>query len=241
MTNNFIEIYENALSDNLCDLLIDEFEHQDSLGNTHNGSVGPQGVTDERRKDSVDFSMRNHYLISEKNKSSAIFFNGISYLNIINNLFEIGYKYISKYNLKYEFQNLFVNTEKNKFWDSKVNFKKDDEIYNNEYIKHSFNLTGCFMKRYRKNKQGYHQWHSDYNPSNSIIKSHVIMFYLNDVTTGGETEFYYHKFKIKPKKGTCVVFPAYFTHMHKGHIPISNDKYILNMWFKPGYHTPDKK
>ena len=39
------------------------------------------------------------------------------FADIINNLFEIGYKYISKYNLKYEFHNLFVNTEKNKFWE----------------------------------------------------------------------------------------------------------------------------
>ena len=67
------------------------------------------------------------------------------------------------------------------------------------------------------------------------------MFYLNDVEEGGETEFYNQKVKIKPKKGTCVIFPTYNTHLHKGHIPISNDKYILNMWFKPGYHTPDKK
>ena len=64
------------------------------------------------------------------------------------------------------------------------------------------------------------------------------MFYLNDVEEGGETEFYHQKLKIKPKKGTCVIFPTYFTHKHKGHIPISNDKYIMNVWVVADYRNP---
>ena len=58
----------------------------------------------------------------------------------------------------------------------------------------------------------------------------VCMFYLNDVKEGGETEFYFQKLKVKPTKGSLVIFPTYFTHLHKGHIPISNDKYICNLW-----------
>ena len=56
------------------------------------------------------------------------------------------------------------------------------------------------------------------------------MFYLNDVKEGGETEFYHQKIKIKPKAGTLVLFPAGFTHTHKGNMPISNDKYIITTW-----------
>ena len=56
------------------------------------------------------------------------------------------------------------------------------------------------------------------------------MFYLNDVAEGGETEFYYQDVKIKPKAGTMVIAPAYFTHTHRGNVPKSNDKYILTSW-----------
>ena len=56
------------------------------------------------------------------------------------------------------------------------------------------------------------------------------MFYLNDVQEGGETEFYYQDLSIKPRKGTMVIAPAYFTHTHRGNVPISNDKYILTSW-----------
>ena len=34
------------------------------------------------------------------------------------------------------------------------------------------------------------------------------MVYLNDVEEGGETEFLYQKLKIKPKKGTVVIWPG---------------------------------
>ena len=66
------------------------------------------------------------------------------------------------------------------------------------------------------------------------------MYYLNDVSEGGETEFYHQKVKIKPEKGTLVIFPAYFTHLHKGNVPISNDKYILNFWLMKGNDNPRK-
>ena len=59
------------------------------------------------------------------------------------------------------------------------------------------------------------------------------MFYLNDVKEGGETEFYHQKIKIKPKKGTAVIWPSFYTHLHKGNVPVSNNKYILNVWLKP--------
>jgi hypothetical protein len=55
------------------------------------------------------------------------------------------------------------------------------------------------------------------------------MFYLNDVEDGGETELYQNTM-VKPKAGRMVIAPAYFTHTHRGNIPVSNDKYILTSW-----------
>ena len=57
------------------------------------------------------------------------------------------------------------------------------------------------------------------------------MIYLNDVEEGGETAFFHQNIKVKPEKGKMVIFPPYFTHMHKGMRPISNDKYICNCYF----------
>ena len=58
------------------------------------------------------------------------------------------------------------------------------------------------------------------------------MLYLNDVKEGGETEFLYQHKRYQPKEGTLLIFPAGFTHTHRGNPPISNDKYIVTGWLE---------
>lgn len=56
------------------------------------------------------------------------------------------------------------------------------------------------------------------------------LWYLNDVEEGGETEFLNNKIKVKPEAGKLILFPACWTFPHKGHMPISNNKYIVTGW-----------
>jgi len=77
---------------------------------------------------------------------------------------------------------------------------------------------------------GYHVWHYE---SDSREKCHRLlawMVYLNDVEEGGETEFLYQHLRVKPKQGTLVIWPASFTHTHRGNPPLSNEKYIITGW-----------
>lgn len=58
------------------------------------------------------------------------------------------------------------------------------------------------------------------------------MIYLNDMPDGdGETEFLYQRRRIKPTAGTVVIWPAGYTHVHKGNTVFSQDKYILTGWY----------
>jgi len=56
------------------------------------------------------------------------------------------------------------------------------------------------------------------------------MLYLNDDFEGGETEFIYQKDRIKPRKNRLVIWPATYTHVHRGNPPINGDKYIITGW-----------
>ena len=59
----------------------------------------------------------------------------------------------------------------------------------------------------------------------------VYMLYLNDIPEGeGETEFLYQKLRLQPKKGDLVIWPAMFTHTHRGNPVYTTDKYILTGW-----------
>jgi len=89
--------------------------------------------------------------------------------------------------------------------------------------------------------QGYHVWHcehdSSYDASDRIL---AWILYLNDVEDGGETEFIYQSLRFKPKQGTFILFPAHFTHTHRGNPPLSGEKYIATGWIE-FMHTPQNQ
>ena len=81
--------------------------------------------------------------------------------------------------------------------------------------------------------QAFHVWHTE-RADHSIPNSsrHVVfMTYLNDVTDGGETEFYHQDVKVKPQKGLTVIWPADWTHTHRGCPSLTETKYIVTGWF----------
>jgi hypothetical protein len=82
-------------------------------------------------------------------------------------------------------------------------------------------------------KGGYHVWHCEH--SNKFTSDRVLAWtlYLNDIPDGeGETEFLWQGIRIKPKTGTVCIFPASFTHTHRGNPVYSCDKYIATGWFE---------
>jgi hypothetical protein len=56
--------------------------------------------------------------------------------------------------------------------------------------------------------------------------------YLNDIDEAGETEFLYQKRRISPKENTLIIWPAAFTHTHRGNVVHgAKSKYIITGWF----------
>mgnify|MGYP001404645461 FL=1 len=79
--------------------------------------------------------------------------------------------------------------------------------------------------------QGYHSFHNENCTWDLYCRSMAWMVYLNDVEEGGETEFLYQKLKVKPKKGTTLIWPGGYTHMHRGNPPME-DKFIATGWWQ---------
>jgi hypothetical protein len=80
--------------------------------------------------------------------------------------------------------------------------------------------------------QGYHMWHPEVGDRTSSARILAWTLYLNDVKEGGETEFIYYPKRLKPTMGTFVLWPAGFTHTHRGNPPLSNTKYIVTGWLE---------
>jgi len=79
---------------------------------------------------------------------------------------------------------------------------------------------------------GYHGWHCEADSFPNSRRCLVWMIYLNTFPDGeGETEFLWQGKRIKPEAGKCVMWPAAWTHTHRGNPVYSKDKYIVTGWY----------
>lgn len=102
--------------------------------------------------------------------------------------------------------------------------------YCNSYS--SFGLKEVFNIQYYKPSEGYFKYHTErFSPQEPFVSRHLVfMTYLNDVTEGGETEWYHQKLKISPEKGLTVIWPSDWTFTHRGLPSLSQEKYIATGW-----------
>ena len=83
--------------------------------------------------------------------------------------------------------------------------------------------------------QGFKAWHCERPSVNQAARHLVFMTYLNDVTDGGETEFFYQEMKVRPEKGLTLIWPADWTFTHRGIPSLTQEKYIVTGWFNFAY------
>jgi len=91
--------------------------------------------------------------------------------------------------------------------------------------------TGHKIQRTRQS-EGYHIWHCENSSLACKARCLSWILYLNDIEEGGETEFLYLSKRVKPKTGRLIIFPAGFTHTHRGNPPLSETKYIATGWME---------
>lgn len=90
------------------------------------------------------------------------------------------------------------------------------------------------MQRY-VDEEGYHAWHYENETTDESMRDRqmAFMWYLNDVFDGGETEFKYQNTIVEARAGRANIFPAFWTHVHKGHKPRNGQtKYIITGWIE---------
>jgi hypothetical protein len=106
-------------------------------------------------------------------------------------------------------------------------------LYNEKYpysALSGYNIQPPILIQHYKVGGGFKLWHSE-RSANVIYRHLVFMTYLNDLEDGG-TEFFYQGITIKAEKGLTLIWPADWTHTHKGQISNTTEKYIITGWFQ---------
>lgn len=110
------------------------------------------------------------------------------------------------------------------------------DFYTEEFsILKGSRINGTAMKMQRTDPGGgYHVWHAEQNNGDHAERVLVYMLYLNTLQPeeAGETEFLYQQRRLKPTENTLVLWPAAFTHAHRGNTVFGQrSKYIVTGWF----------
>lgn len=93
---------------------------------------------------------------------------------------------------------------------------------------HKWNIIENYNIQYYKPGGGFKKWHSENQANENRLM--VFMTYLNNVKDGG-TDFKYQSLRIEAKKGLTLIWPATYTHCHRGVVNYEQDKYIVTGWY----------
>lgn len=198
---DFIYINNNSLSKILCDEIIEKFAEEQDKSEGVTGSGWDHNV-----KHTMDCNISNHGR-SPKWKEIVTCLNNEVRYNV--------QKYLTSMNNEY--------SDVNKDQCTTCEFK---------FLQNQVLSYGDFqVQRYDKNK-GRYVYHSDDSISFEQHRSRVLtyLWYLNDVSEGGETDICAGTYIIKPECGKMLLFPATWTFPHAGNIPLSGEKYIITGW-----------
>ena len=179
---NFLEVYDNLLSKEECDKVINVFEKIDPLS----GRLIYDPPDGHRRSTSL-------------------------YCDVLEDLWK-------------DFNDpiCFVLDKGLSLYKEKYSFLKNKKIG-------SWRLHRYYNIQKYKEGQGYYALHCEHmyeNPQRIL----AWMIYLNDAECG--TEFPYQDITLEAKAGRLALWPAAWTHPHKGVTPNIGNKYIATGWYE---------
>ncbi len=94
-----------------------------------------------------------------------------------------------------------------------------------------WHIDSNFNIQHYKPGGGYKVWHHERDAFQVSTRMLVFMTFLNTVTDKGGTEFKYQKRIVNAEKGLTIFWPTDFTHVHRGVVSPTQDKYIATGWY----------
>ena len=128
-----------------------------------------------------------------------------------------------------------LNLPKNKIF--KTYFKDLFECYKDYNIQWPFlsemvnqlDIGSFNVGKYRTG-QHFQKIHCERQGISTLHRLFAFMTFLNDVEQGGSTYFNHYGLDVRPRKGLTLIWPAEWTHSHKGNVIEKGVKYIITGW-----------
>jgi len=113
-------------------------------------------------------------------------------------------------------------------WDKATSdyFEKFVKNYSYYKIHDGFNI-----QQYVAPGGHYNTWHCEHNYNAAWTSRRIAawMIYLNTLDDG-QTEFFHQDKSVYPEKGKLLIWPSFYTHIHRGSPVYKKDKFIMTGW-----------
>ncbi len=96
-------------------------------------------------------------------------------------------------------------------------------------ISQKYEIGSFNLQRYTAG-QHFKKIHTERSSISTLHRVFAFMTYLNDVEEGGSTYFSHYDLEIQPRQGLTLIWPAEWTHAHRGNILKKGSKYIITGW-----------
>ena len=97
------------------------------------------------------------------------------------------------------------------------------------FFKGPFKDSGYAIQRTSPGE--FYHWHIDGGSHEFALRQLVAVWYLNDLGgEGGQTEFKYQDVQVQPEAGKLILFPPFWTHLHRGKTLQGGRNYIATTW-----------
>ncbi|MCK9684725.1 2OG-Fe(II) oxygenase [Scleromatobacter humisilvae] len=219
-TVDFIEVYDDALSAQSCQALIERFERS---GQARRGATG--GGVDVALKDSWDIQLdASPGWVDARQQLNDAAARGLRHY-----LRRFAHVALAPLQLKMKDP---ASGELRPLDAGAVAALSDDLL--DGLVAKVFRPGGINIQKYIAGQGGYPYWHSEQYPKRdsgeALHRAVLWTIYLNDGFDAGETEFLYQQRKVAPRTGSLLIAPTGFTHTHRGNRPEGGDKYIATSW-----------
>lgn len=218
--NDFIEVYDNALSREHCAALLQRFERSGQLSP---GAVGGGVYPELKHSSDLTISAHPEWQEAEMALNGAMFNGLLAYLQ--------RYPHTLIAPLMLQMQDAVSGQLRRVDADDVASM---DASQLGPVVQQVFRPGAINLQRYRAGEGGYPYWHCELYPrdrdAECLHRTLLWTIYLNEEFDEGETEFLYQNRKIKPRTGSLLIAPAAFTHTHRGNRPQRGDKYIATSW-----------
>ncbi|MEO7917161.1 MAG: 2OG-Fe(II) oxygenase [Dokdonella sp.] len=222
MSDDFIELYPDAIAPQVCATLIERFNRSQ---HKVRGSTG--GGIDLALKDSWDITLDDH----AEWQDAANLLNTAMLTCFKAYLRKYPYTAIAPMSLRLPDP---VSGELKLIGPDDLR-TMSDQLLQTLALK-LFRPGSINIQKYIADQGGYPYWHcelypkSNDAPSETLHRTLLWSVYLNDGFVEGETEFLHQHRKVAPRTGAMLIAPAAFTHTHRGNRPKGGDKYIATSW-----------